>query len=233
MARIYAPSQYLQIWQQVVSTLQDIQENAVSEIDLLQSQIDAIERQRESLERNAEQIQYSINHLSDRLNAQLAEIDRRTNEQIDMLRQQYVNAMMAVYNRIKEVGQSIVSQMESQMPEEVRLLSETTDWLEKIYNFLTTGVPSAQLGGITTREGLYRLHAGEIILPRNANIKVEIDSDKLGKSIASSLMRAGVVSERATSIHLHIDGREIASITAEQIRRGHPELIKQVRRLTH
>ena len=98
---------------------------------------------------------------------------------------------------------------------------------------METGVPSAQLGGITTREGLYRLHPGEVILPPTTSIKVEIDSDRLGESIASSLIRAGVASGGATSIHLHIDGREIANVTAEQIRRGHPELIKQVRRLVH
>ena len=233
IAKIYAPSQYLDIWQQVVSTLQDVENNAVSEIDLLQTQIDAIERQTEALENRARDIERSMNNIGSDLSARLAAIDAQAEQQITLLRQEYANRMMAIHDRLREVGEYLAKQIEEQMPEDIRLLTATANWLEKIYNYLT-GVPSAQTGGVTTREGLYHLHAGETILPRNTNIKVEIDSDKLGKSIASSLLSAGVTSGSGSqSIHLHIDGREIATVTAEQMRRGHSELIKQVRRVSH
>ena len=233
VAKIYAPSQYLDIWQQVVSTLQDVQDNAVSEIDLLQTQIDVMERQTEVLENRARDIERSMNNIGSDLSARLAAIDAQAEQQITLLRQEYANRMMAIHDRLREVGEYLAKQIEEQMPEDIRLLTATANWLEKIYNYLT-GVPSAQTGGVTTREGLYHLHAGETILPRNTNIKVEIDSDKLGKSIASSLLSAGVTSGSGSqSIHLHIDGREIATVTAEQMRRGHSELIKQVRRVSH
>lgn len=234
VAKIYAPSQYLDIWQQVVSTLQDVEDNAVSEIDLLQTQIDAIERQTEELRSRTREIERLINTVGSNLSARLAAIDAQAEQQITLLRQEYANRMMAIHDRLREVGEYLAKQIEEQMPEDIRLLTATANWLEKIYNYLTTGVPSAQTGGVTTREGLYHLHAGETILPRNTNIKVEIDSDKLGKSIASSLLSAGITSGSSSqSIHLHIDGREIATVTAEQMRRGHSELIKQVRRVSH
>ena len=193
-----------------------------------------IEEIREQMKRIDENVSRQLASIDAGVSQQLAAIDANTEQQIALLKEQYAQKMVAIYNRLKEVGEHLAKQVEEQMPEDIKLLSETTNWLEKIYNYLTTGVPSAQTGGITTREGLYHLHAGETILPRNASIKVEIDSDKLGKSIASSLLSAGIARESSSqSIHLHIDGREIAAVMAEQMRRGHPELIKQVRRATH
>lgn len=235
MAKIYAPDQYMEIWQEVMSALQGVEDKAISEVDLLQAQIDSIDAQTEMLENQIEQIRDQMEQIDRNVVSQLEAIDAQVEEQINALKQAYASRMMDIYNRLQEVGEYLRKQIEEQMPEDIKLLTETTDWLERIYTYLVEGVPSAQTGGVTTREGLYRLHPNELILPRGAGIRIELDYNKLGRALSDSLMKVGIPrgDEGRRPIRLVIDGREIAMVTAEQIRRGHPELIKQVRRASH